>query len=293
MDVASQSFLLQTTLVPEYFNRVPRTVPLVFDDSNCERVRLRIGYYTEDGWFPSVPAVKRAVLKAKSILEAAGHELGPFSIPEPDRAMHLILKSIFPDNGTYWLNNLNYEDVDPNVKVTQRMLSVPLWVRWLASHLLAPFDRKGALVVSSYVKGLSDLRATYEEVDLYIEKFMEFWRDSKVDAVIGTVLPFPAVQHDIPTKVSQAVFGSSIFNFLDLPAGVVKVDTVTKEDEEQAKEYPTPAAAKRFFQHPMHRMVRKAMIGSAGLPVGVQVIAAPYQEETCLQVMKAIESGVV
>jgi len=78
---------------------------------------------------------------------------------------------------------------------------------------------------------------------------------------------------------------------LDFPAGVIRVDTVSERDEREAKTYPSEEAAGRFFQNPIHKMVRKAMIGTAGLPVCVQVITLPYQEELCLQLMKEIENG--
>lgn len=37
--------------------------------------KLRIGYYDDDGFFPTTPGVRRAVQLAKERLEEAGHEL--------------------------------------------------------------------------------------------------------------------------------------------------------------------------------------------------------------------------
>lgn len=37
--------------------------------------------------------------------------------------------------------------------------------------------------------------------------------------------------------------------------------------------------------------LRKAVLGSAGLPVGVQVVGLPYSDEKVLRVMKDIEEG--
>jgi Asp-tRNA(Asn)/Glu-tRNA(Gln) amidotransferase A subunit family amidase len=38
-------------------------------------------------------------------------------------------------------------------------------------------------------------------------------------------------------------------------------------------------------------MMRDAASNSKGLPLGVQVVARPYQEEVCLGVMKVVENA--
>jgi len=47
-----------------------------------------------------------------------------------------------------------------------------------------------------------------------------------------------------------------------------------------------------LWQHPVYHFVRQA-VQEAGdnLPVGVQVVALPYREETCLKVMAVLEKG--
>jgi len=161
----------------------------------------------------------------------------------------------------------------------------------LGSKILAPFDPKMSAALNAYVRNLRDLRETFAGVDEYILEFIHYWKSLRLDAVIGTVLPFPALQHDGPGKFSHGAFGTMLYNMLDFPAGVVSVTKVTKGDEDEMENYPNPESAGRFFQNPVNKMMRKAMENSEGLPVGVQVITLPYQEELCLKVMKDIESG--
>ena len=36
---------------------------------------------------------------------------------------------------------------------------------------------------------------------------------------------------------------------------------------------------------------RQSMVGAEGLPVGVQVVGLPWRDETCLRIMKELETG--
>lgn len=42
---------------------------------------------------------------------------------------------------------------------------------------------------------------------------------------------------------------------------------------------------------PIEREVRKAMVGVSGMPVSVQCVALPGRDETCLRLMKEVESN--
>jgi fatty acid amide hydrolase len=71
------------------------------------------------------------------------------------------------------------------------------------------------------------------------------------------------------------------FNLLNFPAGVVPVTRVLPDEELRAQ--------------PRGRLERAAAAvddGSAGLPVGVQIVARPWREDVCLRVMSAVEDGV-
>lgn len=75
-----------------------------------------------------------------------------------------------------------------------------------------------------------------------------------------------------------------MYNILNYPAGVVPV-TVTRSDE---CEYQVPKEERDILS----RLVGKAVTGSEGLPVGVQVAALPWHDETCLRVMKDLEDAI-
>jgi Asp-tRNA(Asn)/Glu-tRNA(Gln) amidotransferase A subunit family amidase len=60
---------------------------------------------------------------------------------------------------------------------------------------------------------------------------------------------------------------------------------VTLDDDAQLATYPSG-------QDPWAAKACAAAKGAVGLPVGVQVAALPYQDETCLWAMKEIELAV-
>ena len=69
---------------------------------------------------------------------------------------------------------------------------------------------------------------------------------------------------------------------LNFPAGVVPMTRVAPSETSWQGPPPFDGIAKRCAE---------VVLGSAGLPVGVQVVARPYREDVTLAVMAAIEAG--
>jgi len=72
-----------------------------------------------------------------------------------------------------------------------------------------------------------------------------------------------------------------LWNYVGYPAGVVPVTRV-RADEETDRE---PSRDIVFST------ARKVELGSAGLPVGVQVVARPWQDHIALAAMQAIQDA--
>uniref|UniRef100_A0A8D3D797 Fatty-acid amide hydrolase 1 n=1 Tax=Scophthalmus maximus TaxID=52904 RepID=A0A8D3D797_SCOMX len=84
-------------------------------------------------------------------------------------------------------------------------------------------------------------------------------------------------------RVTPALSYTMLYNLLTFPAGVVPVSTVTAEDEEELKHY------KGNYQDYWDKLFKKAVSGGEGLPVAVQCVALPWQDELCLRLMKEVE----
>ncbi|XP_012631526.2 fatty-acid amide hydrolase 1-like [Microcebus murinus] len=75
-----------------------------------------------------------------------------------------------------------------------------------------------------------------------------------------------------------------LYNILDFPVGVLPVTTVTSQDEEELAFY------KGYYGDNSDRNFQEAVRESVGLPVAVQCIALPWEDELCLRFMKEVET---
>ena len=121
-------------------------------------------------------------------------------------------------------------------------------------------------------------------------KMKELWSDalneSDFDAVIFPCLPIPAVAHGKCGKIMSVSY-MFIANLLGWPSGCVPITTIREEEQHYCKQY-LPADQRDM----MATAVAREMVGSAGLPIGISVMTANYEDEKCLRVMKDIEKGV-
>jgi fatty acid amide hydrolase len=75
----------------------------------------------------------------------------------------------------------------------------------------------------------------------------------------------------------------NLYNVLGYPAGIVPVTRVRSGEE----------VGRLPSRDIMEQTARKVETGSAGLPVGVQVVARPWREHVLLAAMRAIEQAAI
>jgi len=100
------------------------------------------------------------------------------------------------------------------------------------------------------------------------------------DAVVCPVSALPALRHGTAAKLVLAAAPCLFANLLDLAAGTVPVTTVRADEERR------PPA-----RDPVLRAAADCDRDSHGLPIGVQIVAAPSRgEATVLELMQRLES---
>ncbi|KAK5979624.1 Fatty-acid amide hydrolase 1 [Trichostrongylus colubriformis] len=285
--VEEQVELLQMIVgSPEYIRLVPTSVSAPINKEEINRKdKLRIGYYDDDGFCPAVPCVKRALLDTVERLKAEGHELIRFKIPNIDEMVQLLYKLLMPDGGRYVLSLYDNDIVDPYLKEFVTLLKVPHSLRYLASCILHSISPQLSALCTAYVSNLEDLRYTQEQCDAYKDKFIDYWKSLGIDALICPTFPVPAVPHRFPSRMSSAATYTGLYNLLDFPAGAVPAGKVTSEDDQDLldeSKYPVG-------YNVALRYIREASMNSVGLPLSVQVVTLPYEEEKCLRVMGEVE----
>ncbi|NXP03619.1 FAAH1 hydrolase, partial [Thinocorus orbignyianus] len=295
-DVDSLALCMKALLCQEMFQLDPTVPPIPFDeDVYSSSAPLRVGYYDTDGYFPLPPCMRRALQETREALQAAGHQLVPFSPPRIHYVMtELFLKTFFADGGRAWLDVFRGDTVDPSLKPQVNNCKMPRLAKKLLALILKPLvsawpQAQSRVVSARIVAMLSTCRSVKEmwnhhhEIQVYRTEFITQWRELQLDVVLCPVLG-PAFNTGYPGKLLAAISSTMLYNVLNFPAGVVPVSTVTEADEEELKLY------QGCCDDPWDRTLKQAVAGAVGLPVAVQCVALPWQEELCLRFMKEVET---
>ncbi|NXD80372.1 VDHAP protein, partial [Halcyon senegalensis] len=288
-DVDSLALCMKALLCQEMFWLDPTVPPIPFNDEvYSSSAPLRVGYYDTDGYFPLPPCMRRAVLETRGALQAAGHELVPFSPPRIHYVMtELFLKTFFADGGRAWLDVFTGGIVDPGLRPQVNYCKIPKLGKKLLALVLKPLSlllvKHKTVATISACSSVQEMWTHHREIEVYRTEFIARWRELRLDVVLCPVLG-PAFTTQYPGKLLTAVSSTMLYNVLNFPAGVVPVSTVTEADEEELKLY------QGCCDDPWDRTLKQAVAGAVGLPVAVQCVALPWRDELCLRLMKEVET---
>ncbi|XP_030584230.1 vitamin D3 hydroxylase-associated protein-like [Archocentrus centrarchus] len=285
-DVDSLALCMQALLCDHMFSLDPTVPPLPF---NMEIYRsskpLRIGYFESDGDMQPSPSMARGIREVKALLEQAGHTLVPYRPLKINQIMpELIVKSLFADGATTLLQKLKGGPVDPCLKTQVFTYGLPKWLKKILSFLLKPVSPRGSANMNALcgLRSVPDLWKQHAAVEDYIHETIAQWRSCNIDVLLCPMIG-PAYNFLYCGKISTILGYTMLYNLLNFPAGVVTVSTVTAEDEEELKHY------KGYYQDKWDKLFKEAVSGGEGLPVAVQCVALPWQDELCLRFMKEVE----
>jgi len=242
---------------------------------------LRIGFYTDNGVLAASPALRRAVVEAAGALRERGAEVEEWAPPDIRRGWGIYLGLLCADGMAGARRALGRSRRDWRTKEMIRSASLPKGARWLLCRLLGAFGQRHAVEALGSIGRLSteqywDLVA---ERNCYRERFLERLDAARLDALICPPDAVPALLHGSSYYLGEAISYCAIYNLLGLPAGVVAATRVRAGEE-------TDRPASRDL---VERTARKVETGSAGLPVGVQVVARHWREDVALGLMGVLE----
>ncbi|XP_062437728.1 fatty-acid amide hydrolase 1-like isoform X2 [Rhea pennata] len=284
-DVESLALSMRALLCEDMFSLDSTVPPLPFNEEVYSSTQpLRIGYYETDFFTMPSPAMRRAVRETKQLLEDAGHTLVPFKLDNINYFIfNLCVRGLFADGGTSFSSKFKGELNRSGIGLLLRLSGMPDWLKTLLSWITKPFmPRLSSVIRSMRVNTVEELWSLHNEIEESCHKFITQWKKLNLDVMLCPVLS-PALPIGFPRKLPVAVSYTILFNCLDFPAGVVPVTAVTTKDEEELKDY------KGHFQDWWDRILAKGFHNSVGLPVAVQCVALPWQEELCLRLMREVE----
>lgn len=240
---------------------------------------LRIAWWDDAGPLDPSPAVHRAVCDAMARLRATGAVGEQFDGAFGRDAAWLHLALLSADGGAD-IRQL-FAGSTP-IKPVARLLGlagVPRCLRpWLAgaAQLAGRRIEAEALRQTGPRQGaaLAPLLAARDRMAAHAAAMGEHH-----DAIVCPVSALPALRHGTAATLIVAAAPCLLANLLDLAAGSVPVTQVLPHEE----------IGRRNSRDPVVRAASETDRGSAGLPVGVQVIALRGGEATVLEVMRLIQ----
>ncbi|NXL99419.1 FAAH1 hydrolase, partial [Tyrannus savana] len=287
-DVESLALCMRALLCEDMFNLDSTVPPLPFNEEVYSSTQpLRIGYYETDFFTMPSPAMRRAVRETKQLLEEAGHTLVPFELTNVDYVIfNFCVRGLFSDGGTSFVKKFNGELEKGGSGMFFWLAKSPQWLKTLLSWIAKPFPGwmpKESLNQQPWHGTSTPLTTSTFPPQDFCHQFIAQWKKLNLDVMLCPMLG-PALHIGYPGKLSVAVSYTMLYNALDFPAGVVPVTTVTDEDEDELKDY------KGYYRDWWDRTLAKAFGGNVGMPVAVQCVALPWQEELCLRFMKEVET---
>ncbi|XP_064372237.1 vitamin D3 hydroxylase-associated protein-like [Dromaius novaehollandiae] len=285
-DVDSLALCMRALLCEDMFCLDPTVPPIPFNmEVFSSPAPLRIGFYSLDSYFLLPPCVTRAVHETRLLLEEAGHTMIPFVPPSVDYAMNsLFVKGLFADSGSDSAYMCKLDSLELGCSHPILCDGLPTALRKILACLIKPLFP----CFASYLDMPCGVRSSKELADLhtammvYRWEFITRWKNLDLDVVLCPVLG-PAFTLGYSETNVDGLSSTMLYNILNFPAGVVPVTMVTEADEEQLQLYS------RYLDEPWDKKLRKAVEGAVGLPVAVQCVALPWQEELCLRFMKEVE----
>lgn len=261
----------------------PFVPPVPWADPDAVDVSgLTFAAVTDDGGVAVSPAIRRAVDEAARALEAAGARQVAFDAPSAQEVVRLYAGLLGGDGFRHLREQVGDDPMSPVISFLTTAGRAPGPVARAASRALGPLG-DGVSVLAS----VGGPKSFYEYADLLggrqdlLRRLAQSFHAGP-DILLYPPHALPALTHGSFRDMMFASSTTFLANLTGLPAGVVPVTTVHVDEESDRK--PGIDVVERF--------AKRNEKGSAGLPVGVQVIGPWWREDLVLAAMTAIEARV-
>jgi fatty acid amide hydrolase len=255
------------------------------DAATIDVSKLRVAYYTDDGTFAVAPAVRRAVVEAAGILAGQGAQVTEWRPPDVPAVLDLFFGILSADGGRGAAGMLRGSRRDARIGQLVALAGLPrAVVAPLVGLLRLAGQRTQAGILRNF--GHRDTLHYWRLVEAqraYQRRFLHALDSDEggpFDVILCPAHSLPALPHGASKNLVLAGGYIVLYNVLGYPTGIVPVTRVRPGEETQRKR----------SLDAVEQAARKAELGSAGLPVGVQVVARPWREHVALAAMRAIES---
>lgn len=251
------------------------------DSAEVTLKNLRVAVYTDDGYFPAAPALRRAVQEAAEALRSRGAQVEEWAPPHVSEALHLFFGLVTADGGVLYKRALQRDKPAPQIADLLSIGSLPRPLRHTIANLmkLGGQSRLPAVLHSIANRSALEYWELVEARTNYRQKFMAAMDAGNYDVILCPPASLPALLHGSTATLPDFDSYARLYNLLGMPAGVVAATRVRAGEE-------SDRVSSRDL---VERTARATETGSAGLPVGVQVVGRHWREDVVLSVMTALE----
>eukprot|EP00936_MAST-01D_sp_MAST-1D-sp1_P002071 g2071.t1 len=194
---------------------------------------------------------------------------------------------------------LKDEDIDPVLEQLANLMAMPKWLRAPLSRICGAIGwSRMALLLSQTGRNSAErmhaLAARAQALRLRVLRAME---RRNLDVLLTPAMVIPPCASGAGAANPTACNYTAMWNLLDFPAGVLPVRTATEDDMGEKlrawrqDEGRGAVGGLGLPPDPWGAKVGKAAGDAAGMPIGVQVVAPPWQDEMCLGAMRALETA--
>lgn len=264
----------------------PMVPPLPVSDPTAVTVsNLVVGVCEHDGGMQPSPAVRRAVGEAADALADAGARVVAWAGPPAEQVFDLYATLLGGDGYRHLRRVIGDDPMSPVTRLLTGAGHVPRPFARGAGRALRAVGQRGAAVTvrnagQRSFDGYSD--ALLVRKNLLRRLAASLHGPDAPDVVLMPPQALPALRHGAFRDLMWSSTSTFLANLTGLPAGVVPVTTVRVNEESDRR----PGA------DVIERLARSNEQGTAGLPVGVQVLAPWWREDLVLAAMAAIEARV-
>lgn len=247
---------------------------------------LRVGWYDDDAMFPASPAIRRAVRESAQALAEAGAQVQRFTPPSLEEGFWLTFSLFAGDGGVLMREMLHGGPVHPSVGFLLALARRSRFTLGLLSGVLGALGQVNA-VAALKALGHTSVAEHWRRVQRlqdWADRFARAMREAPGGSLHLLLCPpgaLPALRHGSTKDLGLAGPHTLVFNGLGWPAGVLPWTSVRAGEESDR----APSRDRAFT------LARECESGSAGLPVGVQVVGRPWHEHEVLAVMAALEAS--
>ncbi len=110
--------------------------------------------------------------------------------------------------------------------------------------------------------------------------FLAQYEDLDLDCLIMPGVAVPAWPHGAFKNLFPACCYAFAINLLRWPCGTIPVTKVRADEQRYESD----------IRDCMTKLARKSMVNSAGLPIGIQIMTPPFEDERCMRCMREIEA---